>query len=79
MIEKCEVYKNGERVYWEEVCRSNAVKDPVTLKIDISEKMLEDIILWARKNNTTLFNELSLLISNKWKRIKRNTPKSNDN
>lgn len=70
MIEKCEVYKNGERIYWDEVSRSNPIADPVTLRIDISEKVLEDIRAWANENKTTLFDVFSSLINNKWKRIK---------
>lgn len=70
MTERLEIYKNGEKIYWVEVTRSKPIKDPVTLKLDISGTVIEDINSWAIEHDTSLYDVIRSLIYNKWKRIK---------
>ena len=71
MIEQIEVYKNnGERIYYGAIKKRNQIKDPVTLKMDVSEEMIKDIITWANEQDKNLFDVIHSLICSKWRRIK---------
>ena len=71
MKELLEIYKDGKRIYWSEIQKSKSIKDPITLRMDISEEMIGDLSSWADKHKTTLHEVVCSLFYNKWKRIKK--------